>query len=284
MMKRTSALSFLSRRPVLRRIATAGLLSAAVLPTASCLSLIGVDQGMVTITNAYMATSVGQGCQSNIDIANGVLDLNVQRPYVAALNLRTNLPATVNTGKIQQDQQRNFNFPSYGPADSNIVTIDRAYVYIKDGSASERVFSITNPATWTPPSNDGDIADLPTFDRPRVTAASGVVFNEQTSLGGARTIFVPAITAREASVLFNGPIRARLQAGEPITLIANITLEGVTSGAGYVRSNEFSLPIDLCLGCLVSEPVCTPPEVLQGANCALVGQDLPASCAEPTTN
>ncbi len=260
------------------RALTLASITGLALASTGCMSLVGADQATVTITNAVQPVTAGPGCAVNADpIANGVLDLALNTGYLAALNVRTNLPSTINT---QQLAQQGGSYPNYGNGDANIVSFQRSYVYTRDGEVSDLPFNILQPTANV---NNGAIAGLPSETTPRITSTTGIVFNEQQNLGNSTLVFVPAITPQEAAVLDTGAIGAQIDEDTRRIVIVNITLEGQTSGAGYVRSNQFSLPISLCRGCLLppgpGEPNgCASTDYVSGASCALVGQDQPIEC------
>lgn len=253
-------------------------IAGVVLTSTGCMSLVGADQATVTITNAVQPVTAGPGCQVSEDpIANGVLDLALDTGYIAALSVRTNLPSTINT---QQLAQQGGSYPNYGNGDANIVSFQRSYVYTRDGEVGDFAF---NPLAPTANVDRGAIAGLPTESAPRISQTTGIVFNEQQNLGNSTLVFVPAITSQEAAVLDTGAIGAQIDADTRRLVSVSITLEGQTSGAGYVRSNSFSLPITLCRGCLLppgpAEPNgCGSSDYVAGQTCALVGQDQPIEC------
>lgn len=265
-------------RPHRLRAFTIAAIAGLALSSTGCMSLIGADQATVTITNAVQPVSAGPGCQVSQDpIANGVLDLALNTGYLAALNVRTNLPSTINT---QQLTQQGGSYPNYGNGDANIVSFQRSYVYTRDGEVGDVPF---NPLEPTANIDRGRIAGLPSESVPRISQTTGIVFNEQQNLGNSTLVFVSAITPQEAAVLDTGAVGAQIDADTRRLVVVNITLEGQTSGAGFVRSNQFALPISLCRGCLLppgpAEPNgCASSDYVAGQTCALVGQDQPIQC------
>lgn len=275
--RRATQESAMHRRVTLRALVATLSLGTVVSMAAGCTSLVGADQGSVTITEAVLPLVLSEDCDNNGDgqaIANGVLDISLDTGYFAALRVRTNLPSTINTQTLQQGG----NYPYYGNGDANIVSFGNAEVYLEDGDVADLRFDITNPQPPWELDQNADIAGLPSKAVPRVSAASGVVFNEQQGLGNSTLVYVSAITPQEANTLANGVLGAELtDPTDRKLVIASVTLNGSTSGAAPVRSNTFSYPIYLCRGCLT--PTCNPGEdIVPGDSCSLVGQDLPAQC------
>ena len=260
---------------------TVALLAGLSLASTGCMSWIGADQASVTITNAVQPVTAGPGCsQTEEPLPTGVLDISLNTGYLAALSVRTNLPSTINT---QQLTQQGGSYPNYGNGDANIVSFGSSEVSHRDGEANDEPFNLLQP---TANFNNGAVPGLPTQQQPRIQPSTGVVFNEQQNLGNSTLVYVPAITPQEVQVIKDGQIGLSL-AGSPAArrlLLVNITLQGQTSGAGYVKSNAFTLPVSLCFGCLLppdagEENGCGQEDYVAGQTCALVGQDQPIECA-----
>lgn len=212
----------------------------------------------------------------------GILDLGFGEDelpvYDAPLVVTTNLPTSVNTQTIQEGRQRSPNYPSYGPADSSIVTFESVSVY----------FTNTN----------GEVLPLEFLDQgnrkvtdetPRVTQVGGVVYNSQTNLGQQGLLMAPLISQEEARQFRNresvalqneqGLANLRDTPNNRFRVIANVQVRGRTSGGAELLSHEYSFPIELCIRCLVRVGIpadqenCPFGEELVSTDACLVGQD-----------
>ncbi len=251
---------------------------AATVPLASagCADWVGMDQGMIVIEGAILAKNGTQGCTNTTTdpfVSGGVLDVAIAQTYTMGMVVRTNLPATVNTQILQQERLRSFNYPNYGNADSNTVLINQARVFYTDGDNGDYVAPL--------PTDEPNWLNIESPTRERRTQASTTVFNEQTSLGNNNVMFIPAITREESITIGelyeddfnNNPNFAK-------SLVVNVTLDGTTSGGGFVQSPTFSYPITICRNCIIPQVVncAADEELLPADNCALVGQDAPLTC------
>ncbi len=186
------------------RALTLASITGLALASTGCMSLVGADQATVTITNAVQPVTAGPGCAVNADpIANGVLDLALNTGYLAALNVRTNLPSTINT---QQLAQQGGSYPNYGNGDANIVSFQRSYVYTRDGEVGDLPFNILQPTANV---NNGAIAGLPSETTPRITSTTGIVFNEQQNLVHALDAELAALASEREKLQ---PLEVHLQA------------------------------------------------------------------------
>lgn len=242
------------------------LLALVVAPAATgCVEWIG-SQSILVIDHAVPAHVYGPGCEvdgEDTALATGVLDVFYETPYRAGLQVQLNLPSTQNTQAVQQDNQRSPNYQFYGDVDSNTVVVEEVLVSMIDDVGNE-------------------IPGLPRAGQERRSPASGVLFNEQQNLNAQKTIFVNAITAAESKVILDGRIGADLGPGETKTILVTVQLSGYTSGGGQILSSKFTVPIEICVGCLrpsaLVNGVCPGGTAERPQTCLPPGQDLPMVC------
>lgn len=213
----------------------------------------------------------------NVFVARALLDVGFDpngldaNDVVLALKVRTNLPSTFSTQTLTQDQQRSPNFPSYGNVDTNVITFTTSEIFYSTDADRGEELQLQNPGT---PLNDNTA---------RRIGVSGVAFNEQTQLLSESVVFTTAITKEDAAALAAEPFVADglVNAGSTVRVIANLRLEGTTTGNAVVRTPVFPFGIDLCRGCLVDPDLqCGPGEVLTQLGC-FRGVDQPTVCAAP---
>jgi hypothetical protein len=254
-----------SKRSVPRHFAL--VLSAVAMSNAACVEWIG-DQGILLITEAEPVAISGCSPPASANFGVGVLDLLTEVPYEANLRVVLNLPATFNTNRVTQEPIRQPGWQNYGNTDSNTVIVDGVEVFFIDGRNGD------------PLTNAGR---LPTEAEPRISPASGVIFNTQQSLSATDVFPATAITGEEAQILRNGRIGSSLSPTTKERIVANMRFRGYTTGGARIRSSEFALPIDLCRGCLfpaesLPDGVCPAGTVLTNAACSPAGQDTPLTC------
>ena len=88
------------------------------------------------------------------------------------------------------------------------------------------------------------------------------------------------ISREDAAALAAEPfvVESLVNANSRVRINAHVRLIGATAsalGSEEIASQELSLPVELCRGCLV--PVCAADELLEPSGCIL-GQDDPAQC------
>lgn len=247
-------------------IALGVLCSGSMLAT-SCVDWIG-GQAMLIIEAAVPAHNFGRDCEVDPDtvLASGVLDTVFTTPYRTGLRMRLNLPTTFNTQSLNEDRTKSPSYPSYGNVDSNTVVVEEVIVSMADGDTGEA------------------IPGLPSEAQPRRNPASGVIFNEQQNLNATKDLFVNAITTEESAIIRDGRIGAEIGPTVAKSIIVTMQLSGYTSGGSRIASSKFTLPVEVCRGCLapaeffannnqcpantrVTPQVCVPP-----------GQDYPSTC------
>lgn len=241
-----------------------------------CVEWIG-EQGVLIIEAAEPATVAG--CTATAisgDIGNGVLDILNEVPYTAQLRVVLNIPATFSNQQLGQERQRQPGSQSYGNTDSNTVIVEEAEVYFSDGRNGEPLVGVGALPDGEPLTGFGGT-------NVRRTPTSGTVYNTQQNLSAQRSFFATAITAEEAQIIANGPIGTRVSATTTERIIANIRFIGYTTGGGQIRSSKFSLPIDICKGCLfppesLPAGVCPGATVLTNPACSPAGQDTAMVC------
>lgn len=211
----------------------------------------------------------------NVFVATALLDVGFDpngldaNSAVLPLKVRTNLPSTFTTQDLQQDRIRSPSFPSYGNVDNNIITFTTSEIFYSTDADRGNELQLVNNGT---PVNDNTA---------RRTGVSGVAFNEQTTLLTESVIFATAVTKEDAAALAAEPFVANglVNADSRVRIIANIRLEGLTTGNALVRTPTFPFGIDLCRGCLI--PQCEDDEVAVPADpegVCVRGQDQPFIC------
>jgi len=253
-------------------------MSGAALTSTGCVEWIG-DQGILIIEQALLAQDASCAVGAGPAIGNGVLDLLPERGYTASLSVVTNLPATYNTQRASQEQIRQPGWPNFGGTDTNVIYVDQVEVYFSDGE------NVDNPGFFGfgAVSSLDNAGTLPLIGQPRLSPASGVIYNTQQLLNAKAQFFANAITDDEAEIISNGRIGAEVSPTTAQRIIANIRYVGYTSGGGQVRSSLFSYPIDLCRGCLfppevLADGACPVGTVLTNDACALYAQDAARTC------
>lgn len=89
------------------------------------------------------------------------------------------------------------------------------------------------------------------------------------------------ILPRVLTTYFQGMMDSAAESGQTppqFQLISLIELEGVTSRGAILRSERFSFPVRLCLGCLVAFPVESDDPQVSGEDCCGEGGELQPSC------
>lgn len=266
----------------MRKAVLGFLVSSAALTSTGCVEWIG-DQGILIIEAAEQPQAAGCVPQAQVgDVGNGVLDLLPERGYNALLRVVLNLPATFNTQRASQEQVRQPGWQYYGGTDTNVVIVDQVEVYFSDGE------NIDNPgiAGFGAVSSLDNAGTLPLIGAPRISPASGTIYNTQQTLNAFERFFANAITDDEAEIISNGRIGAEVSPNTSQRIVTNIRFVGYTTGGGQVRSSLFSYPIDLCRGCLfppevLADGACPVGTVVTNPACALYGQDAQLTCEAP---
>lgn len=214
----------------------------------------------------------------NVFVAGAILDVGFDpngldaNSLILPLKVRTNLPSTFSTQTLSQDLSRSPNFQTYGSVDNNIITFTESEIFYSTDADRDDELQLVNPGT---PLNDNTA---------RRIGVSGVVFNEQTQLLTESVIFATGITKEDAAALAAEPFVSEglVNADSRVRIIANIRLEGITTGSATVRTPAFPFAVELCRGCLV--PQCDANEELQPdaelapEGICVRGQDLPFEC------
>ena len=187
---------------------------------------------------------------------------------VLPLKVRTNLPSTFSTQQLTRDQTGSPNFQNYGNVDNNVITFTTSEVFYSTDSDRDDELQLQNPGT---PVNDNTA---------RRVGVSGVAFNEQTQLLSESVVFATGISKEDAAALAAEPFisEALVNAGSRVRVIANIRLEGTTTGNAIVRTPPFPFGINLCRGCLVDPDLNCPAGQVQTQLGCFRGQDLPTVC------
>jgi hypothetical protein len=252
------------------------------------------DDGSVFIDNALLIDPESNNCVVNAQtgtlLAAGLFDvLNPARGYQAALKVRTNLPATFTTSDVTQGETKAPNYPDYGATDNNIIIFKNASVdfsFVTNAETAAAVadnFTCDNANTCTRPGED--------------SLVSGSVFNVNTSLSTEAVVFLEAISAAEAT-LFKDTFADQLATTSARQrVIANIRVQGTTTGTGEISSFPFPFAIDLCKGCLAPDnDFCAGLPANAGVvgaarpadnDICFLGQDFPSSkcfCVQQNAN
>jgi hypothetical protein len=268
------------------RLFVASSLVALALVLSSCVEWIGAQGTLVVADVKSFPASIQEDCiigTDSIRSTGGVWDVSFFQGYTMALTVMTNLPATTSTAEVQSDNQRSPNFPYYGNADANIVVLDGVEVFVEDSAGGDLDPLPSGEVTFQDTGNPIDL--VPDNGNPDYRTASGIVFNTQTSLGAQDVVFVEALRAEVAESIFDGgdqfaPLTARIEDEGILSTFVNVRVFGYTSGGGQVRSNIFTYPVDMCIGCLQPvAPVCEAPNrIVLGNPCTPPGQDAPTLC------
>lgn len=227
--------------------------------------------GVLPVTPPACTAAAG----GNVYQGAGLLDIGDTgqdgNDYTVALEVTTNLPATLNTQVVQQERMMNPNHPNYGNADTNVIIFQSAEVHFIDEDGAP-------------------VAQMPTADFPRESPIGGSVYNVQTTLNARAAIFAPLVTSTEANQLQQIAFTSELTGnpGARANVIARVRAIGRTTGGGTVRSPLFSFPLALCKRCLVGLGTvdgvnCADPNlVLQAVeDSCFFGQDVPSTACMP---
>ena len=213
----------------------AGLLTAALALGPGCVD----GSGTVSISGALDLNSGGSPfCLPVTPRARGLLDLKSGTGYTGVLSLVDGIPQTASSQVLQQDQTRSPNYPFYGNAEANTVTVQSVNVYIQDERGTDLDLGV----------NLGK-------DNPRTVSPGGSVTNTGFAVGSQLPVFIPMVTATEAAALRG--YAATVNPGFESDPSARVAIQSVsqiftrTSGSGFDNTPEFTFPIDLCYGCLV---------------------------------
>ena len=211
----------------------------------------------------------------DIFVATALLDIGFDpngldaNSLILPLKVRTNLPSTFSTQQLTKDQTSSPNFTTYGNVDTNIITFNTSEIFYSTDADRGADLQLGNNGT---PVNDNTA---------RRTGVSGVAFNEQTQLLTESVIFTTAITKEDAGALAAEPFISNglINADSRVRVIANIRLEGQTTGNATVRTPPFPFAVELCRGCLI--PQCPAGQIAVPANpdgVCIRGQDDPFEC------
>lgn len=189
-------------------------------------------------------------------LPSGRLDLGAAGvgAYRSFLKVRTNLPATFNNQDNQQSRQRTPNFPNYGSADNNIITMKESRLEISISGRVDQLQALADLGSEQLSCN----ADACTFTQDAVAPATGSVFNQQQNLSTPAAIATELLPAAQASALadlISQDLPGIMPKGPSDTLTVNVaaTLVGNTSGNGALRDTitlPFPFTIEVCFGCL----------------------------------
>lgn len=144
-------------------------------------------------------------------------------------------------------------------ASADDITFESVEVYFTTDADRGDELQLQNPGT---PLNENTARRL---------AVSGTSANE--------LIRAEVISREDAAALAAEPFVAAslVNANSRVRINAHVRLIGIAVGVlgGEISSQELTLPVELCHGCLV--PLCASDEVLEPSGCIL-GQDDPAQC------
>lgn len=204
---------------------------------------------------------------------SGILDLNADRGYSAALKVRTNLPSTFSGQDVSQGRTQSPNYPNYGIVDNNVVIFETAEVTFTLQSDADTIGALSAAASQVNGANlacsataCGSPLDAVGQPIPDIVPAGGTAFNEQTGLNGEALVsadIVSGATAQTLKAVYQKAAEleaANLEArtlldvpGETQRLTVEVVLVGRTTGSQglrLVRSAAFPFAVDVCLGCL----------------------------------
>ena len=184
-------------------------------------------------------------------VAAGLLDLSNPHAFKAALKVVTNLPATFSNQDVSQGRTASPNYPNYGAVDNNVITFSE--------SSTTFSFTVGNVASVRGDSFKCDEATGECFkEAETVSPVSGTVFNTQTQLNTEAVVFVEPINLSLANELKDSLANgAELDfPGKRISVVANVTLKGNTTGNAGIRdlsTQPFPLLVEVCNGCLIPD-------------------------------
>ena len=280
MMQKNDSRTLFSAQGTLMRHLLPGALGLIAVGSLGCVE----DDGSVFIESALAIEPPDcvVEAKSGTLLAAGLFDiLNPVRGYQAALKVRTNLPATFTNTDVTQGDTKAPNYPEYGATDNNIIIFKNASVdfsFVTDAETAAGVadnFTCDGANTCTRPGAD--------------SLVSGSVFNVNTSLSTEAVVFLEAISAAEATLFKDTFADVLTSTSARQRIIANIRVQGATTGNGEISSFPFPFAIDLCKGCLAPDNdfcaalpanagVVAEARSVDSESCFL-GQDFPtASC------
>ncbi len=220
-------------------VLTSSLLAAAALIGTGCYETDGqLYINHTTPLSGAQQPSCAIQSIDNVQVG-GLIDIgSVGVTYTNVLKVSTNLPANITTTTLNEARETSPNYPnSYGVGESSIVLLDTISVYLTD-SAGEPL--------------DG----VPGVNNPRITAVGGALQNVQGTLAGATALAVQsvsvedAVALRQENALANGQLEVDANARE--TIVAHMQVTANTAGGGFLRSQIYSFPLQVCIGCLVA--------------------------------
>ena len=167
----------------------------------------------------------------------GLLDIGgVGSSYTNIISVATNLPANITSTTLTQSTQRSPSTPNYGTGENNAVFFDSYEVFLTDANG-EALNGVPGPTN------------------PRVTEVGGGIQNVQTQLAQNTLLSILSITPQEAAALLqeNVELTAGLNGGNGReTVVINIKINAQSSGGGFLRSQVYSFPLQICDGCLIA--------------------------------
>ena len=243
--------------------------TAAALAATALAACAPEEAGTAVIEGVFplIAPECTVKADDDVFVATNVLDIGFDaataNSLLLPLKVRTNLPSTFSTQTLSQDQQRSPNYASYGNVDTNIITFKTSEIFYTTDADRGAELALGNTGT---PVNDNTA---------RRTGVSGVAFNEQTQLLTESVVFATAITRDDAGALGLEQFisDALIDVNSRVRVIANIRLEGETTGSATVRTPPFPFAVELCRGCLVPQCPAGQSAVPANGDACLRGQN-----------
>lgn len=238
----------------------------------------------------------------NVFLPSGTLDLGRGGGgYTGFLKVRTNLPATFNSGDVQQDQQRAPNYPDYGAVDNNVVSFESAEVTFSLQSDADTIRDLKAAARLVGGANLECSDNECRSPVAEIIPAAGTVFNTQTQLNQPSVVvseIISGATAQTLKAVYASALALQSDQraertfldvpGETQRINLEIVLIGRTTGSQNlraVRSAPFPFGVDICIGCLAPDVrFCDTfdavPVAIPEAQACITGQDFAtAVCA-----